>query len=100
MKKRKFWKKIIKIKKLQKELKKSIGELQEIARLRRINNIETLEKEKPITAILKSEISAEEHNNNNNNNNNNIDDTYDGKIRGKIRDIKLILGKLGNIVID
>ena len=68
--------------------------------MRRINNIETLEKEKPITAILKSEISAEEHNNNNNNNNNNIDDTYDGKIRGKIRDIKMILGKLGNIVID
>ena len=85
---------IIKIKKLQKELQNSIDELQEIARLKRINKIETLRRKKLITAILKSEINVKEHNNNNNNNNDN--DTYDGKIRGKIHNIKMILGRLGD----
>ena len=65
--------------------------------MKRINKIETLEREKLITAILKSEINAKEHNNNNNNDNNNTDnDTYDGKIRGKIHDTKMILGRLGD----
>ena len=63
--------------------------------MKRINKIETLEREKLITAILKSEINAEEHSNNNTDN-----DTYDGKIRGKICDIKMILGRLGDIVIN
>ena len=61
--------------------------------MKRINKIETLEREKLITAILKSEINAKEHNNNDNNTDN---DTYDGKIRGKIHDTKMILGRLGD----
>ena len=36
--------------------------------------------------------------NNNNASNNTNDDTYDGKIRDKISDIRAILGILGNIV--
>ena len=63
--------------------------------MKRINKIETLRRKKLITAILQSEINAKEHNNNNNNNNND-NDTYDGKIRGKIHNIKMILGRLGD----
>ena len=62
--------------------KKSIDELKEISRLRRIKNTEKLTKEDLIISLLKSESSAAEHNfnNNNNNNNDNDDDTYDDKI--------------------
>ena len=78
---------------------KSIDELREIARLRRIKSREKLTKEDLIISLLKSEKSALENNfmklfNNNNTN----DDTYDDKIRGKISDIRMILSRLGNIV--
>ena len=83
--------------------RKSIDELKEISRLRRIKNTEKLTKEDLIISLLKSESSAAEHNfnnnnNNNNNNNDNDDDTYDDKIWGKIRDINTIFSRLGNIV--
>ena len=97
---------MIQAKKLQ---RKSIDELKQIGRLRRIKNSEKLTKEDLIISLLKSESSALEHNfkkhlnnNNNNNNNNNTDDddndSYDDKIRGKIRDINVIFSRLGNIV--
>ena len=35
---------------------------------------------------------------NNSNNTNDDDDTYDGKIRDKISDIRMILSRLGDIV--
>ena len=79
--------------------KKSIDELREIARLRRIKNSDKLTKEDIIINLLKSESSALEndfmkHFNNNTTN----DDTYDDKIRGKISDIRMIPSRLGNIV--
>ena len=79
--------------------KKSIDELRETARLRRIKNSDKLTKEDIIISLLKSESSALEndfmkHFNNNTTN----DDTYDDKIRGKISDIRMILSRLGNIV--
>ena len=107
--------------------RKSINELKEITKLRRIKNRGKLKKEGLIISILKSESSNVEHNymkhfnintnvNNNNtnvsnnindvnnntndvnNNTNDDDDTYDGKIRDKISDIRAILSRLGNIV--
>ena len=66
---------------------KSIDELREIAKLRRIKNRGKIKKEGLITSILKSESSNAEHNymkhfnintnvdNNNNNNNTNVDNT-------------------------
>ena len=89
--------------------KKSIDELNEIARLRKIKNTEKLTKEDLIIILLKSEsstakqnfdklfsiININNNNNNNDNNNNNNsnnsnnntdDDTYDDKIGGKISD--------------
>ena len=79
---------------------KSIDELREIARLRRIKSREKLTKEDLIINLLKSGSSALENNfmklfNNNNNTN---DDTYDDKIRGKTSDINMIFSRLGNIV--
>ena len=79
---------------------KSIDELREIARLRRIKSREKLTKEDLIINLLKSGSSALENNfmklfNNNNNTN---DDTYDDKIRGKTSDIRMMLSRLGNIV--
>ena len=76
--------------------RKSIDELKEIARLKRIKNEHKLRKEGLIISLLKSESSNAEftyikHFNNN------TDDGAD-KIRGKIRDIKMILTRLGNIV--
>ena len=78
--------------------RKSIDELKEIAKLRRIRKRGKLKKECLITSILKSESSNAERNymkhfninknvdNNNhvdnNNNTNDDDDTYDGKISG------------------
>ena len=72
--------------------RKSIDELKEIARLKRIKNRDKLRKEGLIISLLKSESSNAEftyikHFNNN------TDDGAD-KIRGKIRDIRW----LGNIV--
>ena len=43
-------------------------------------------------------INTNVDNNNNNNNTNDDDNTYDGKIRDKISDIRVILSRLGNIV--
>ena len=67
---------------------KSIDELKEIARLRRIKNSDKLKKEGLITSLLRSESSNAERNYmkhfNNNNNNDNNDDTYNDKIREKI----------------
>ena len=99
--------------------KKSIDELKEIAKLRRIENRGKSKKEGLIISILKSESSNAKCNymkhfndntnvdNNNNNtnvdNNNNTndddnDDTYDDKIRDKISDVRMMLSRLGNIV--
>ena len=77
---------------------KSIDELREIARLKRIKNQKKLTKENLIISLLKSESSAAEQNFKKLFNNNNIDDTYDDKIRGKRSDIRMILSRLGNIV--
>ena len=94
--------------------RKSIDELKEIGKLRKIKNRGNLNKEGLIISILKSEGSNAELNsmkhintnvnnnntnvNNNNNNNNNNDGTYDGKIRNEISDIRVLLSRLGNIV--
>ena len=83
--------------KLQK--KKSIDELREIARLRRIRNWDKLTKEGLIISLLKSESSDAERNYMKYfNNNTDDDDTYDGKTRGKISDTRMILSRLGNTV--
>ena len=72
--------------------------------MRRIENRDELTKEGLIIRLLKSESSSAEHNymkrfNNNTNDDNNInDDTYDGKIRDKISDFRMILSRLGNMV--
>ena len=71
--------------KAEKLQEKSINELKVIARLRRIKNVEKLRKEDLILTLLNSKISALE--NNFRINNTNDDDTYDGKIKGKISDI-------------
>ena len=79
--------------------RKSINEFKEIARLRRIKNRDELTKEGLIISLLKSESSDAERNYMKHfNNNTDDDDTYDGKIRGKISDIRMILSRLGNIV--
>ena len=97
--------------------RKSINELKEIAKLRRIKNRGKLKKEGLIISILKSESSNAEHNymkhfninanvNNNNtnvsninndvnNNTNDDDDDDDDEIRDKISDISTIIGRLG-----
>ena len=78
---------------------KSIDELREIARLRRIKNRDKLTKEDLIITILKSASSAAERNFENFfNNNNDDDDTNDGIIRGKKSDIRMILSRSGNMV--
>ena len=77
---------------------KSIDELKEIARLRRIKNRDKLTKEDLIISLLKSESSALENNFMKHFNNNNDDVSYDDKIRGKISDIRMILSRLRNVV--
>ena len=88
---------------------KSIDELKGIAKLRRIKNRDKLKKEGLITSLLKSESSNAEHNymkhfnintnvDNDNNNKNNNNDAYDGKVRDKISDIRMILSRLGNTI--
>ena len=64
--------------------------------MRRITNIEKLTKEDLIIALIKSVSSTAEHNPEKRFNNN-TNDNYD-KIRSKIRDIKIIFNRLGNIV--
>ena len=61
---------------------------------------EKLAREDLIISLLRSESSALENSFNNNNNNTDDNDTYDGKIRGKISYIKMILSRLGNTVIN
>ena len=89
--------------------RKSTDELKEIAKLRRIKNMGKLKRGALITSILKLEITNAErsymkHFNTNVDNNNTTtnvdtdDDTYDGKIRNKISDIRVILNRLGDIV--
>ena len=79
--------------------RKSIEELKQIARLRRIKNRDKLTKESLIISLLKSESSDAERNYMKYfNNNTDDDDTYDDKIRGKISDIRMILSRLGNTV--
>ena len=86
--------------------KKSINGLKEIAKLRRIKNRDKLKKEGLITSILKSESSNAERNfmkhfnsnTNDDDNNNTNDNSYDGKIRDKISDIRVILGRLRNTI--
>ena len=77
--------------------RKSIDELKEIARLRRIKNRDKLTKEGLIISLLKSESSNAERNYMKHFNNTD-DDTYDGKIWGKISDIRMMLSRLGNTV--
>ena len=70
-----------------------------IARLRRIKNRDKLTKEGLIISLLKSESSDAERNYMKHfNNNTDDDDTYDGKIRGKRSDIRMMLSALGNTV--
>ena len=79
--------------------KKSIDQLKGIDILRRIRNIGNLTKEDLIIALLKSVNSTAEHNFEKLFDNNTVDDdTNDGKIRGKISVIRMILSRLGNTV--
>ena len=65
----------------------------------RIKNRGKLTKERLIISLLKSESSEAERNYMIQfNNNTDDDDTCDGKIRGKISDIRMILSTLGNAV--
>ena len=67
--------------------------------MRRIRNWDKLTKEGLIISLLKSESSDAERNYMKYfNNNTDDDDTYDGKTRGKISDIRMILSRLGNTV--
>ena len=67
--------------------RKSIDELKEIARLGRIKNRDNLTKEGLIISLLKSASSDAERNYMKHfNNNTDDDDTYNGKMRGKISD--------------
>ena len=61
--------------------------------MREIKNRDKLTREDLIISFLKSENSASE-----NNYNNEDDDTYDGKIIGKIRDIRMRFSRLENTV--
>ena len=80
--------------------RKSIDELKEIARLRGIKNRGKLKEGGLITSLLKSEISNAECLKyfNTNASNSTDDDTYDGKIRHKISNIRVILSRLRDIV--
>ena len=64
--------------------------------MRRIKNRGKLTKEGLIISLLKSESSDAERNYMKHFNNNN--NTYDGKIRGKIGDVRMMLSKLGNTI--
>ena len=79
--------------KAEKLLDKSIDELKEIVRLRRIRNYDNLTKEDLIFSLLKSESNPAERNYTRYFNNSTNDE-----IKSKINDIKLVLSRLGNIV--
>ena len=72
--------------------------------MRKLKNGDKLTKKGLIISLLKSESSNAERNymkhfnDNTNDDNNTNDDIYDGKIRDKISDIRMILIRLGNIV--
>ena len=72
--------------------------------MRGIKNREKLAREDLVISLLKSESSALENNFRNNNDTDDDDDdddddnTYDGKIRGEIYDIKILFNQLANIV--
>ena len=76
--------------------------------MRRIKNSDNLKEEGLITSLLKPENSNAERNymkhfnntndDNNNNNTNDDNNNYDGKIRDKISDIRMILSRLGNTI--
>ena len=72
---------------------KSIDELRQIARLRRLKNYDNLTKEDLIFSLLKSESNPAERNYMEYFNNSTNDE-----IKSKINDIRLILSRLGNIV--
>ena len=78
--------------------RKSIDELKEIARLRRIKNWDKLKKQGLIISLSKSESSNAERNYmkhfNNNTNDHTNNSTNDDKIRCKISDIRMILSRL------
>ena len=71
--------------------------------MRRIKNYDNLTKEDLIISLLKSESNPVERNYmkyfNNSTNDDDDDDTYDDKIKDKINDIRMILSKLGNILV-
>ena len=75
------------------KLQKNQDDLREIARLWGIKNRKI--NKKLIISLLQSEGSTLE--NNFNNNSNDDDDTYDGKIRGNISDIRMMFSRLGDI---
>ena len=77
---------------------KSIDELREIARLKRIKKYDNLTKEDIVFSLLKSESNPAERSYVKYFNNSTSDDTYDDKIISKINDIRLILTRFGNIV--
>ena len=77
---------------------KSIDELRETARLRRIKNYDNLTKEDLIFSLLKSESNPVERSYMKYFNNSTSDDTYDDETKSKINDTRLILSRLGNIV--
>ena len=71
--------------------------------MRRIKNRGKLKREGLINSILKSGSSNAERNymkhfNTNVDDDNADDDTYDGKIRDKISNIRMILSRLGNTI--
>ena len=75
------------------KLQKNQDDLREIARLWGIKNRKI--NKKLIISLLQSEGSTLE--NNFNNNSTDDDDTYDGKIRGNISDIRMMFSRLGDI---
>ena len=77
---------------------KSIDELREIARLRRTKNSYNLIKEDLTISLSKSQSNTVERNYMKNFNNSTSDDTYDDKVKGKTKDIRIIPSRLGNIV--
>ena len=89
---------------------KSIDELKGIAKLTRIKNRDELKKEDLIISLLKSESSNAERNymkhlnnttkDDNNTNDDGYNDTYNIKIRDIISDVRIILIRLGNTIIN
>ena len=86
------------LRKAEKLQNKSIDELHEIARFRRIKNYDNLTKEDLIISLLKSESNPTERNYVKYFNNSTSDDTYDDKIKSRVNDIRMTLSRLGNIV--